>query len=1005
MGVPGRSGDRLRAGVMKTGQVFVSHTADMARFPEGRSFVQAALDAVARAGMAPVDMRYFAARDGRPADYCLQRVSECEIYVAVVGFRYGSVVPGEVVSYTELEFRAASRVGLPRLVFLLDEAACPPGIADADHDPVAGFRRRLRDGGLVVRGFATGDGLELEVFHALSEVVNSRRPGGTVPRIWNVPNRNADFTGREAILERLHQELAGDGTAVVLARALYGLGGVGKTQVALEYAHRFKADYDLIWWVPAEQPQETSLALADLAARLGFQTSDNAAEAAAVALEELRHATTGRWLLIFDNAEDPADLEPFLPAGSGHVMITSRNQAWIRHAGPVELDVFTRQESVAHLMYHVPALDPAAAARVSAAVGNLPLAIEQAGAWLAETGMPAAFYVEWLETRATSALGLNKPLGYARPVAATWDLSLNRLRERSPAAERLLQILAFCSPGPISMTLLYGEEMIGYLLPFDETLRDKYMLGQVIRDISSLALIRIDQGGNSLQIHRLVQAVIRSQMTDDERNEARHEVHRILASARPRRGETDDPANWSTYDMIWSHLGPSKAEECADPQTRQLLIDWVRYQWKLGEFESALALARRLENLWTRQLGSDHQQTLHLQFEIANLLRFQGRFRESRELDTYVLEQQRAVLGSDHLHALITANGLAADLRALGDFQQALDSERETYQILKEQFGADYPRTLTAAHNLGCSLRQVGDYSAARRLDEETLDRQRRVLGRDHPYTLQSAASLAHDLRAAGAFGESAELLRDTWEKYRVVLGDDMLDTLRTAASLAVSLRKAGKPSEAMALAQGTYDRYQRRYGSEAPDAQSCAVNLACDYAAANDMPRALKLVTGVKAAHQASLGDDHPDALVVANNLACYLRCTGQVADALALADDTLGRMRRRFGDHHPLTLSCAVNLATCRSALGDHAAAETLERQTLSLLRETLGRDHPDTLACEANLAVTRRQAGHEEEALQLRTQILDRFDQVLGPRHPAGTLLRNWQYINCELESLQI
>ena len=309
----------------------------------------------------------------------------------------------------------------------------------------------------------------------------------------------------------------------------------------------------------------------------------------------------------------------------------------------------------AHLMHHVPTLDPADAARVSSAVGNLPLAIEQAGAWLAETGMPAAFYVEWLETQATSALGLNKPFGYATPVAATWDLSLNRLRGRSPAAVRLLQILAFCSPGPISMTLLYGDEMIGYLLPFDEALRDKYMLGQVIRDISSLALVRIDQGGKSLQIHRLVQVVIRSQMTDEERHEARHEVHRILAGARPRQGGTDDPANWSTYDIIWSHLGPSKAEECDDPQTRQLLIDWVRYQWKLGEFESGLALARRLENLWTHHLGSDHQQTLHLQFEIANLLRFQGRFGESRELDTYVLEQQRAVLGSDHLHALITA--------------------------------------------------------------------------------------------------------------------------------------------------------------------------------------------------------------------------------------------------------------------------------------------------------------------------------------------------------------
>ena len=134
-------------------------------------------------------------------------------------------------------------------------------------------------------------------------------------------------------------------------------------------------------------------------------------------------------------------------------------------------------------------------------------------------------------------------------------------------------------------------------------------------------------------------------MTDEEQVEARHEVHKILIGARPRQGETDDPANWSTYDIIWPHLGPSAAEECDDPRTRQLLIDWVRYQWKHGEFESCLSLARRLENLWTHQLGPDHQQTLHLQFQIANVLRSQGRFAEARDLDTYVLERQRAVLG------------------------------------------------------------------------------------------------------------------------------------------------------------------------------------------------------------------------------------------------------------------------------------------------------------------------------------------------------------------------
>ena len=414
---------------------------------------------------------------------------------------------------------------------------------------------------------------------------------GTVPPIWNVPARNADFTGRGATLELLRDKLAGGGMAVVVAQALYGLGGVGKTQLALEYAHRFMADYDLVWWVPSERAEEITGALADLARKMGLKVGDNVADAAETALEELRRDTSPHWLLIFDNADDPKQLEPYLPTGAGHVLITSRNQAWTHSAEPLEVNVFTTDESVSHLLRHVPELDMADAKSLADALGQLPLAVEQASAWLEQTGMSARVYIDQLATQSTRILALNQPPDYPMPVVATWNLSFDRLKQRSPAAVRLLQLLAFFSPGPISMDLLYSDEMNESLLPFDETLTEKLMLGRVIRDISRFALVKVDQGSNSLQIHRLVQAVIRSQMSDEDQVSARHAVHEILVGARPRQGETDDPANWSRYDIIWPHLGPSQADECDDARTRQLLIDWVRYQWKHGEFESGLALA------------------------------------------------------------------------------------------------------------------------------------------------------------------------------------------------------------------------------------------------------------------------------------------------------------------------------------------------------------------------------------------------------------------------------
>jgi tetratricopeptide (TPR) repeat protein/CO dehydrogenase nickel-insertion accessory protein CooC1 len=834
-----------------------------------------------------------------------------------------------------------------------------------------------------------------------ASVAEKPRFPGRRPPIWNLSARNADFTGRAAILEQIRDKLAGGGTAAVVALALYGLGGVGKTQLAMEYAHRFMADYDLVWWVPSERTDEISGALADLARKMGLKVGDNVAEAADAALEELRREAVPHWLLIFDNADDPKQLEPYLPTGTGHVLITSRDQAWTHAAEPLEVDVFSQDESVGHLLRHVPDMDPVDARMVADALGYLPLAVEQASAWLEQTGMEPRAYVAELATQATRILAMNQPSDYQTPVVATWNLSFERLRERSPAAVRLLQLLAFFNPGPISMALLYREELYEAVLPPDETISGQIMLPRVIRDISRFALIKVDQASRSLQIHRLVQAVIRSQMTAQERPTVQHEVHKVLAGARPDQGDTDDTDNWPAYELIWPHLVPSQAEECDDAKTRQLLIDWVRYQEKHGEFESCLRLAQRLQNLWTNRLGADDPQTLNLQFQMANVLRDQGRFTEARDLNTYVLERQRTVLGHEHLLTLITANGLGADLRALGEYQRALDLDRQTYESLNDEFGEDFDRTLRAAHNLACSLRLAGDYRAARRIDQENYDRCRTVLRPDHSETLLAGWSLANDMRLEGDFRESVELLREIWEKNRLVLGDDLPRTLSAATSLAVSLRKAGEQSEGMNLALDTYERYERHYGGGSPDTQSCAINLACDFAAGGNMPRALSLVTEVRSALEGALGPDHPNTLVATNNLACYLRCDGRLGEALKLTEDTLRRMRRKLGEMHPYTLAAAVNRANCFGDDGEFATAEALERETISRLDQILGPDHPDTLICRANLAVTLRGAGRDREAKEAKAKVLSDFGQILGTGHPDAVQLREGQRINRDLE----
>jgi tetratricopeptide (TPR) repeat protein len=825
---------------------------------------------------------------------------------------------------------------------------------------------------------------------------------GAAPLIWSAPTRNAAFTGRNAILEKLRDQLVGGSTAVVLPQALYGLGGVGKTQVALEYAHRFMADYDLVWWVSADQIELVNPALAELARRLGIPVGDNVAEAAQAARDELRRGGRfPRWLLVFDNAGDPKDLEPYIPGGMGHVLITSRNQAWSRVADPLEVDVFTRAESIEHLLRRVRGLDRDDAEKVAVALGDLPLAIEQAGAWLEETGMPAATYAVQLETQLPQVLAMNPPPDYPRPVAATWNLSFQQLSSRSPAAARLLQLCAFFAPESISMALLYSDDMIRALVPYDETLREKLVLGRVIREIGRFALMKVDQGNNAVQIHRLVQAVIRSQMTDKQQEDACHDVHKILVGARPRQGGTDDPENWVRYDEIWPHILPSRARECGGVETRQLLIERVRYLRQRGEFDSGLAFGNSLEDAWKGRAGVDASQTLHLRFEIANVLRAQGRFRQARDLDAQTLARQRDALRADHPHILMTAGGLAADLRALGEFDEALERSRETYDSFKDLLGEDHPRTLGAANNLAVSLRLVGDCFAALELDEDTLARRRRVLGQHHPLTLYSAASLARDLREAGEYAESAERLRPVYDQYKQVLGVDSPDTLRTAKSLAVSLRKAGHREEAKRLTDETHGRYLQRYGPTPPDSLACTLELAAGLSALDEKDRARQVATEVRARYAESLGADHPYTLAADNNLVIYMRGTGAAPAGKTLAEHTLSALRRRLGEEHPFTLSCAVNLANCLGDLGEFEAAAALERQTLARLRAKFGPDHPDTLACQANLAVTGRAAGRPVELTSSRDQTLAAMSRKLGADHPTTAAFRDWKRINRDLE----
>jgi tetratricopeptide (TPR) repeat protein len=828
----------------------------------------------------------------------------------------------------------------------------------------------------------------------------------TRPKISNVRLRNPAFTGRAEALEQLRLRLGGGMTAAQsAAQTLFGLGGVGKSQVALEYSYRFMADYDLIWWMDAEQPDQIAVSLSELARRLGLPVGESVSDAADSAMNALRQgAPTSRWLLVFDNADDPDTISQYLPNGPGHILVTSRNQAWNDRTEAQRVDVFSRQESIEHLCRGVSGLSAEDAARVAEVVGDLPLAVGIAAAWLESTAMPVNDYVDQLNLQVVETLDAPDPVGgYPRSFAAAWNVSISKLREESRASARLLELCAFFSADSIPMSLLNSNRMLRSLMKYDQDLQDRYMLGREIQRIGRFGLAKADAGSKTLQVHRMVQAVIRRGLTREETEATSHEVHRVLVDARP--GDVDHPWNWGGFDEIWPHLGPSEALECDEPDTRQLLIDRVRYLWKRGELEAAENLGRQLDKAWTAKLGQEDRQTLLLRFQLASVLRTQGRYQEALKLDQDTHRSQQNVLVAGHINTLMTAGNVAADLRALGRYREALDLDLATHGEMRANYDLREERPLAMANNIGVDYRFMGDYGSAEQTDREVLDQRTQVLGPEHPYTLGSKALLAADQRGLGEYRQSVVLLQEVVEAFRSLPSPaDFPEELRHRKSLAVSLRKAGLEGEARRMTREVFERYRTSFSPDSPDVLACQLNLAADEEAAGEYVRACELAEEVHVRLLESLGADHPYTLIAANNLVIYRRLSGEPAAAVELGTQTRDAMGTVLGRDHPSTLCAMLNLANALADLDGEEAlvrVEDLETTALSILTERFGEEGPDILVAQSNLAVTLRESGRPQQAEQQHDSVLDRFVRLLDDTHPVTRTCRNWQRIDRDLE----
>ena len=711
-------------------RVFLSHTAELRDFPRGASYVAAAERAVSAAGHVVVDMADFPAADQVPAQLCADRVRGCDVYVGILGTRYGSPVrdmPG--VSYTELEFGTATEAGLDRLVFLLDTDAENIGIPLSrliDREFGArqdAFCRRVRDSGLTVQSFASPAGLGQLVERSLRDLAQARRVSGSGQAlpvvVGDIPQEPAGFQPRADLLAEL--DAPGPRGRVRVVHTVTGMRGVGKTQLAAAYARaRIDDRWRLVAWVNAENTAAVLAGLAEVAAALELEAGD--AVAAGRAVRHRLETGGDRCLLVFDNAADPADLLPFLPAaGAARVLITSNEQPVADLGAGVTVDVFSWEEALAFLGARTGSPDAEGARLLAAELGRLPLALAQAAAVIATQHLDYPAYLQRLRAKPVGELLQRESAGlYPHGLAAAVLLSLDAVRtsDGTGVCGAVMDLISVLSPAGVPRALLHAAGQAGALGgPGQAGETPAEVVDEALGRLAGSSLLTFSTGGGTVTAHRLVMRVIRERLARQGHLAATCQGAAAALQARAgslQQAWRDRPARRDLVEQILAvheHAAACPSEAGSDLTLALLqLRRWA--VWFLGDLgdsaAQAIAVAGPLLADHERILDPDHPGTMGSRNNLAAAYVAAGRAAEAIPLHERTLADRERILGPDHPDTLGSRNNLAYAYQEAGRAAEAVALFERTLADCERVLAPDHPSTVTVRDNLAAARASQG---------------------------------------------------------------------------------------------------------------------------------------------------------------------------------------------------------------------------------------------------------------------------------------------------------
>jgi len=719
----------------------------------------------------------------------------------------------------------------------------------------AAARRRLRDAiATAVRGRARPGSPPP---FPLRVVPAEPRFPGALPEVFTVPGRNPHFTGRAAELGTIRTHL-GAGTAMTV-QAVHGLGGVGKTQTVIEYAHRHATAYDLVWWINAEQPSLITSQVAALAGPLGLPPDPDPDTAVWAVCAELRRRQ--RWLLVFDNAEDIDHIRPVLPGGHGHVLITTRRGGF-GYLGPVlDLNVLPHPEAIALLRRRAPGLTDDHADTLAELLGDLPLALEQAAAYLDQTQLPPADYVQLLTTRGADLYGRGRVVDHQHTIATLWSLSLDQLRAAQPAAVQLLGLCAWLAPEPIPLDL-FTDHPEDLPTPLGDVVGDALAFAETVGALVDYSLARrIDAG---LLLHRLVQAVIRqpgpAQPADP------HQLPVVLGLLRaelPAKISTA-PQNWPRWQQLLPHVLAATAHHDDTHPTAASTTSWLLdraaiYQHTHGQPATARPLLERALHIRETTYGPDHPHVATTLSNLARVLRDLGEPATARPLLERALHIRETTYGPDHPHVATTLHNLARALIELGEPATARPLLERALHIRETTYGPDHPHVATTLQSLASVLGKLDEPVTARPLLERALRIFEAAYGPVHAHIATDLSNLATVLRDLGEPVTARPLLDWALRIFEAAYGPDHPHVATGLSNIALVLRDLGEPAAARPLLELTLDVRETIYGPDHPAVATDLNTLAVTLGELGDLATAQPLLERALHIYDTAYGPDHP--------------------------------------------------------------------------------------------------------------------------------------------------